>query len=343
MVYINGKFLRQEMTGVQRFALEISKSLIRNFDNYKIIVPEGTKVNPMDYPQDKIVYHGKGNLNLWEQFHLLGFLKGMNNPLLLTFTGLGPLFYKNKITTVHDLSFLEHPEWFSRKYALAYKLLTPISLRNSLKTITVSEYSKSIIIKNLKKQEAEIEVIPNAVNTCTCEQNINKQKIILAVGSLDPRKNLERLISAFSRWDNDEYQLVIVGGQQKSFSKMNFATNNRVKFMGYVSEQDLHNYYSKSEIFIYPSLYEGFGIPPLEAMAHGTPVIVSRCTSLPDVCRDAAFYIDPYSEESILEGLESLVNSQSLRDDLIKKGYKNIKRFSWRLSAQKLNEIVSKI
>jgi len=344
MIYINGKFINQKITGVQRFANEISKLLISNFGNYKIIIPKNIKINMTDYPFEKVEYFGHGNLNHWEQIQLPLFLKMNNSPLLLTFTGLGPIFYKNKIITIHDLSFWEHPEWFSKKYAFAYRFFTPISLKNSIKLFTVSEYSKQTITKELKCTRSDIEVIYNAVNEYICEdRNIKKVKYILAVGSIDPRKNLDRLISSFQKWNNHDYELIIIGGHQKSFPKINLSTKANVKFLGYVSEELLHKYYSESEIFIYPSLYEGFGIPPLEAMAHGTPVIASNITSLPEACGEAALYIDPYSEESIINAFELLSKNSRLQKELIIKGFENLKRFSWSKSALKINEIIKNL
>jgi len=341
MIYINGRFLSQSITGVQRFAKELTIELLNKSNNYKLLALPGTKLVP-PFNRDNTISMGPSNSYLWEQVYLPYFLKKQNNPLLLNFTGLGPVFYENKIITIHDLSFWEHPEWFSKKYYWFYRIFTPISVRNSKKTITVSEYSKKRIIENLHKNEIDIEVVYNAVNYTNITVP-DKQKYILSVGSLDPRKNIERLINSFKKWDQSEFKLLIIGGRQNSFANLDLPADNRIRFLGYLSDDKLQQYYLNAEIFIFPSLYEGFGIPPLEAMACGTPVIASNTTSIPEACGDAAYYIDPYSEESMVAALDLLANNENLRSELVQKGIKNIKRFSWATSANKINEVATKL
>lgn len=342
MIYINGRFLKQQVTGVQRFAIELSSLLIRD-SRYKIIAPKKTKlIEPFN--TENTILIGPENLNAWEQFFLPLFLIKKNNPLLVNFTGLGPVFYKNKIVTIHDLSFMENPKWFSKKYAFIYKILTPISANNSRLVLTVSNHSKIVISNKLKINNSKIEVIYNAVNTTLLKESIIKKKrYVLAVGTLDPRKNIERLINAFIKWNNNDYKLIIIGGNQKQFNKTNYSINKNIKILGYVSENDLSEFYQSAEMFIYPSLYEGFGIPPLEAMIHGIPVIASSTTSLPEVCGEAAFYINPYSEESIINAFKILSKNKNLQNELILKGFVNLKRFSWEKSAQKVIEITQRI
>lgn len=343
-IYINGKFLKQRITGVQRFAYEITKILLKNFKNYYIVVPKNCHFDKIEFPKEQIIFIGSGNINYWEQVCLPYFLKEQKNPLLLCLTGLGPFFYKNKILTIHDLSFWEHPDWFSYKYFIPYRLLTPISAKYSLKILTVSNFSKKVIVEKLKKKDYEIDVVYNGVNNCKCFiKSQEKKKYILSVGSVEPRKNIERLIRSFVKWNNSEYQLLIIGGNHKSFRKVNAIASDNIKFLGYVSEEALHAYYSEAELFVYPSLYEGFGIPPLEAMIHGTPVITSNTTSLPEVCSDSVIYVDPKSEDSFINAFEQLAKNKKLQNELILKGFENVKRFSWHKSALKVNQIINKI
>lgn len=341
MIYINGRFLSQSITGVQRFAKELTVELLNKSDDYKLLALPGTKLVP-PFNQDNTIIIGPANSQIWEQVYLPYFLNKQNNPLLINFTGLGPVFYENKILTIHDLSFWEHPEWFSKKYYWFYRIFTPISVRNSKKIITVSEYSKNRITKYLHQNETDIEVVYNAVNYDTIVVH-DKQKYILSVGSLDPRKNIERLINSFKKWNHPDYELLIIGGRQNSFANLNLSSDNKIKFLGYLSDDELHQYYLNAEIFIFPSLHEGFGIPPLEAMACGTPVIASNTTSIPEACGDAAYYIDPNSEESMVAALDVLANNENLRSELIRKGFRNIKRFSWAESAIKINDVAKKL
>ncbi len=341
MYFINGRFLAQQTTGVQRFATEITLHLLKTSRSYKVIVPTGTNIS-IGFPKDQLIEAGPTNPYFWEQFFLPKYLKKLNSPLLLNFTGLGPVFYKNKIITIHDLSFWEHPEWFSSRYYWFYRLLTPVSVRNSQKILTVSECSKNIISKLLNIRKEKIEVIYNAVNSYQ-KKGYPKSKFILTVGSIDPRKNINRLIKAFHKWDNPDFKLILVGGKQQSFQRSNIQSSEKVILTGYISDTELFEYYERAEIFIYPSLYEGFGIPALEAMSVGTPVIASDIPVLKESCGEAAYYIDPYSEDSIANALDRLSKDDVLKKHLSSKGLENIQKFSWVASSKKINQAVEEL
>lgn len=341
MIYINGRFLSQAITGVQRYAKELSIELLKKDNSYKLIAPKGTLLVP-PFNSSNTITVGPQNPHIWEQIFLPVFLKRNNNPLIINFTGLGPIFYKNKIITIHDLSFWEHPEWFSKKYYWFYRIFTPFSANKSKVILTVSLYSKQKIAELLKIASEDIYVIYSAA--AHSEKNKReKEKIILTVGSIDPRKNLLRLIQAFKCWDNPSYQLVIIGGKPNSLAKQSFTTDEKISFTGYLSEQELQDYYDIAEMFIYPSLYEGFGLPPIEAMHHDIPVISSNQTSLPEICSNAVLYIDPYSIESIINAFEILSGNRTLQQELVQKGNENIKRFSFKVSALKVDEIAKYI
>jgi Glycosyltransferase len=342
MIYINGKYLAQSITGVQRFAREITAELIKRNDNFTVIAPSGTKLcHP--FCSNNTVLAGPANPLLWEQYFLPSFLKKVKNPLLINFTGLGPVFYKNKVITIHDLSFWEHPEWFSKQYYLFYRILTPISARNSRNIITVSETSKHKIIDKLKVVAGQVAVVYNAANKRN-PTGLSKTKSIIAVGSMDPRKNLNRLIKSFIKWNNSDYELFLIGGKQDSFQQdKEFPFSNQIKFLGYIPDKELFEYYERAEFFIYPTLYEGFGIPPLEAMSVGTPVIASDIPSLRESCGDSALLVDPYSEESIIHAIDALSKDETMRRKLVQKGYDNLQRFSWELSADKIVHLIKEL
>jgi glycosyltransferase involved in cell wall biosynthesis len=145
-----------------------------------------------------------------------------------------------------------------------------------------------------------------------------------------------------------DYKLVLVGGYNKNvFAKTNLfeLSKNRddIVFTGYLSDEKLVEYYNKASLFVFPSFFEGFGIPPLEAMACGCPCVVSNVASLPEVCGDSAYYVNPYDIEDIARGIETVLSDEKLREDLIKKGFENIKRFSWEESAKKIVQIIREI
>jgi glycosyltransferase involved in cell wall biosynthesis len=332
------------MTGVQRFSYNLTLELINNFAEYRLIIPQNSAIFNLKVSKEKIIKCGKKDGFFWEQIELPFFLKKNGNPLLISFSGLGPINYKNKISTIHDLSFIDNPKWFKLSYYILYRIFTPIIIRQSKKILTVSNFSKDEIISKFYYAKNKTEVIYNAVHSKLQDFSLTeKKKIILSVGSLDPRKNLRVLVDSFLKWNNYEYRLYILGGGNKSFSKLNLPKHERVIYLGYVKDDELEKYYLKSEIFIYPSLYEGFGLPPIEAMSYGIPVIVSDRTSLPEVCADAAYYINPSSTSSIIKALNDLVTNKELQRDLVNRGFKNLDRFSWVKSAKIVDEIVKKL
>jgi glycosyltransferase involved in cell wall biosynthesis len=342
MIVINARFLTQKTTGVQRYAIEICKCLPKSIKGEEIIfvAPKGELITREELNTLKIEQFGDFKGHLWEQINLVSFLKKNDNPILLNFGGIGPIYYKNKITYIHDLAFKYYPETFSYFFQKAYNLFVPISAKKSLKVITVSNYVKKDIENSFNIKD--IEVVYCAQSNHFENLNLKREKIILAVSSLDPRKNFNRIINAYQQLDTD-YKLYFVGAKSKSFSEINVnkeSSNENIIFTGYLNDNDLIKLYNRASIFIYASLFEGFGMPPLEAQACGCPCLVSNKTSLPEVYLDSVEYCEPTSIESIKNKLELLINNKEKRDDLVKKGYKNIARFSWEMSAKKLISII---
>lgn len=351
-VYINGRFLFHKMDGIGRFSLEICKQLKKLNLDFKIVIPKG-----LEYENEEgfeIVEFGVLKSHFWEQIDLLRFLKRSENPLLLNLSGLGPLFYKNQIMTIHDLSFYENKKWFSKAYTFFYSTVTPILAKNVLKILTVSNFSKSEIIKYLKIDERKIEIIYNAVANDVEKRFDNRiispivnvileQKYILAVSSIDPRKNLQLLIDSFLELELEDCKLVLVGKTSSHFNIKLHSDSKNVLFTGFVSDSDLSTLYKKCEFFIYPSLYEGFGIPPLEAMKNGCAVVVSEIPSLKEVCSTAVLYIDPYDMDSIKNGILKIINDSGLRGDLKSKGVKRSEYFRWDVSGKKVYNLINEI
>lgn len=343
MLYINGRFLTQPLTGVNRFAYELTCALIQQGVDIIVVCPPKELISDYDISQFTIIKFGFGTSHVWEQFSLPFFFVGKGDYLLLNFTGAGPIAISNKIITIHDLAFLENPSWYSRSYVILYKFLTPLSAKTSKRILTVSEFSKKEITNKLGINSEKIEVIYNAATKCESENksilsNV-PERFLLAVSSIDPRKNFERLVRVFSHLC--DYNLVVVGSGYRSFSGVNIKTDSKnIFFLGRVSDAELTSLYKKAMAFIYPSLYEGFGIPPIEAMSYGCPVVVSDIDVLHEVCGEAALYIDQLDEIDIKNKVEEICNNPSLRDDLRGKGYKNINRFSWESSANKLQQLL---
>ena len=343
-IYINGRFLLSPQTGVERFAYEICKALIAIGANFTIICPKNGQINKA-YNTDlfHIIRFGIGRSHVWEQLILPLYFIGKTNYTIISFTGLGSILIPNKIMTIHDLSFLESPKWFSKAYYYYYKVMTPMAVRTSKKIITVSNFSKSEITRFYDfVPSKKISVVYNAISQNFFQKNktIDKQAYFLAVSSMDPRKNFTRLVHVFENMK--DYNLLIVGGKNRVYGNLDNNTNNKnIKFLGRVSDEELINLYTNAEAFIYPSLYEGFGIPPLEAMALGCPVLASDIPVLHEVCKEAALYFNPLDEKDIQSCIEAFHHTNdSVKTDLIKKGYNNIKRFSWIESAKEIIKLV---
>ncbi|TDN55095.1 glycosyltransferase involved in cell wall biosynthesis [Buttiauxella sp. JUb87] len=348
MIYINARFLTQKKTGVQQFAINLCRALNKLRDDIIYVMPNvvidqslGDEFNPM-----KI---GKYSGHFWEQFELPIFLKGQGSPLLVCLSGLAPIFYANSIFTIHDMSLYHNPKWFKRSYRFIYKSNYLLTSKRAKKIITVSEFSKKEIIKYLKCDEGFISVIYNSIDSGAIysppldEQHKFIGEYFLTVGSIEPRKNLDFLIKTFLDLDLPDCKLIIVGGKGNAFSDVNINIDSeKVIFTGYISEEKLFNLYRNAKYFIYPSVYEGFGLPPLEAMGFGCPVLVSNMASMPEVCADSALYFDPFDEVSLRNLLSRAYKTSDgdLRAELICHGYERIKAFNVENEVRKFNSLI---
>ncbi|WJJ97096.1 glycosyltransferase family 4 protein [Algibacter luteus] len=346
MIVINARFLTQRLTGVQRVAFEICNRIQNQIGNKKVIfvAPNDEILNHLD-GDFNIVFTGKLKGQLWEQIDLPLYLKKNGNPLLINFVGIGPVFYKNKLIFLYDLAFKHHPEWFSFAFQKSYNLLIPKSIKNSRRIVTDSNYVKSDIIETYKISENKIDVIYPAPSLQFVNKGLKKEKIILTVSSIDPRKNLKRIIKAFNGIDSD-YKLKIVGAKNKTFSNIGIddkQLNENIIFTGYLTDEELIDAYNTAEIFIYASVFEGFGIPPLEAQACGSACIVSNATSLPEVYEQSVEYFDPYSVESMRNKIEEVINNKNKIEQLKKLGLENSKRFSWDTATTELESIIKEL
>ena len=250
---------------------------------------------------------------------------------------------KKHIVTIHDASSLVGPQWFSKKFKSFYKIFLPVLGKRALKVITNSNFSKSELIKYGVASQDKIRVIPGGVSPRFQSSNENsKNKIIkgpyvLSMGFGNPRKNISMLIQAWGEIPQKAKggrKLVILGKSDKVFSKENLKQfPHDVLLFGYAREESLPILYAGADAFVYPSLYEGFGFPPLEAMASGIPVLVSRIGSLVEICKDAALYCDPSDYKDISNQIVCILKNESLREELIKKGLEHLKGFTWKKAA----------
>ncbi len=279
-------------------------------------------------------------------------------PNLIPITGIKA---SKTVTTVHDFSFYIHPEWHPQERLDYFDKYFFTNVKQSDWIITGSEFSKKEIIKYLKFTKENITVIHHGVDHNMYKiyddniLNITKDKLelsdnfLLFVGSIEPRKNLLHLIKAYKLLDEkikEKFPLILVGfkGWENDEIMIEIRKEQEnIKYLGYLTDKELAYVYNLATVFIYPSLYEGFGIPPLEAMACGTAVISSNAASLPEVCADSALYIDPLNIEDIKDKLQMLLLDELLQEDMIKKGLHRVKQFTWEKSTQKHIEVFEKV
>lgn len=347
MTYVNARFLTQPITGVQRYSFEISLQLRKLMPEIKFVAPHNI-IQHEAAEELGVERMGKRNGHAWEQLDLPVYLRSKGSPLLVNLANTAPLLYGNKISTLHDIAFVRYPGNFSWKFRLAYQLATPRIIKTSKKTITVSEFSKQEICAVYKMPPGRVVVVPNAVSGAFHrQQGAASEPYLLAVSSLNQQKNFHGLIDAFGLLKKTSHKLYIVGALNKNFADPELVkkieSDSRIKLLGRVTDEQLVSLYSGAAAFIYPSFYEGFGLPPLEAQACGCPVICSNAASLPEVCGDSALYFLPHKISEMAEKIDFLLSQHDIAEELIVKGYKNIQRFSWAESARKLFDIIKEV
>ena len=344
-IYINGRFLTRPMTGVERYAYMICKALAEMRTDFTIICPKSPVLSCYDVRNLPIIHYGFGQSHLWEQCVLPFFFIGKKDYMFFSFTGLGSILIRNKIMAIHDLSFLKNPKWFSKGYYWYYRIMTPWAVKTSKHIITVSEFSKKEILRLYPFiKEENISIAYNAVDekifNSLPQSPVPAHPFALTVSSLDPRKNFANLIEAFK--GIEDCSLYIVGSHNPIFKQEGSmkAPTDTIRFLGRVSDEELVRLYNQATCFIFPSIYEGFGLPTIEAMKCGCPVLVSDIPVLREVCGEAAIYFDPYHIEEIRNTIKQfLKKNEALQSTIIEKGFENVKRFSWEKTAKAIIQL----
>ena len=279
------------------------------------------------------------------------------------FSGIPKVGFSKMTVTMYDLAFMKYPEHRGKKLSNYYFKRTKQAIAKTKKIIVPSLSTKKDLIEYFKVPPSKIVVIPLGVgkifrvirNSNEIKQHLRKYKIksdfILSVCTLEPRKNLPRLVQAYTLLPHQlqqKYQLVLVGGEGWNNQELvkiihDLNLKEKVALPGYVPEEDLPYFYNQAKVFVYPSLYEGFGLPVLEALSCGAPVITSNVSSMPEVAGKAAILINPYKEEEIASALRKVLASEKLQESLSRKGIVQAKKFSWRRTAEETLKVFQKV
>jgi len=321
--------------------------------------PLETLPQETDYFKYQVI---KGNF-LWSQLFLplnLYFLNKID--VFFSPAHYAPRFCPSSlVVTIHDLSYFYYPEEFLKKDLYQLKNWTKYSIEKAKKVIAVSKTTKKDLMKWYNIPDEKIQVIYNGFEKNASKLKIENLKLIknlklktenylLFVGTLQPRKNLLILIDAFGKFvkTNKDFKLVITGKKgwlyEQIFQKVkDLKLEKKIIFTDHVSDQELTWLYQNAFCLVMPSLYEGFGIPLLEAMSNSCPVVSSFSSSLPEVGGDACLYFDPQNSADLVDKINQLMKDDQLRNDLIQKGKERVKLFSWRKSAEETLKVIKSV
>lgn len=352
-------------TGTENYSYQLLKHLAKiDTENSYIVYVRSHNVIPVRETQPESIIWPKNFQfkviplpRLWTQLGLA--LRTFLDPIGILFVPAHtfPLIHKpglKIVMTIHDLGAEYLPAMHQLKQKLYLDFITKYQLKSATKLIAVSKSTKKDLIKRTQIPEKNIEVIYEGINrdqfkpvkndsliNTLNKYDLAKRKYFLFVGTIQPRKNLKRLIEAFKvlTLDSGDLQLVLVGSKGWQSDEIyelpsKLGIKPRVKFLGHIKDQELVALYSGAVALLYPSLYEGFGLPILEAMNCGCPVITSNISSMPEIVGNAALLVNPESTEDLADQAHSLIIDDDLRNTLIQKGYNQAKKFNWEKCAK---------
>ena len=348
-VFINGRFTAQPMSGVQRFATEIVRQLDADAPpsiRFELLVPPNAR-RTLHLKRIKTRQVGEFTGIAWENRDLPS---AAYRGLLVNLGNSGPLLHRRQLVTIHDASVYRIPENFSRAFRLWYKLSLPVLARRSLRVLTVSQFSRGELASCLRVPQERFEVLYNGVDHMRAVRSepevlarlgVDPRRYVLCIGSQIRNKNHAAVLAAMRGLAGAPLTLVCVGSANRAiFSGGDCAASANIIGAGTVTDSELKALYENALCFVFPSLYEGFGIPPVEAMAAGCPVIVSDAAAMPEVCADAALYCDPHAPDTLREHIEALRADAGLRESLIARGLARAAEFTWARSTRTLLDLV---
>ena len=347
-VVINGRFLGQSFSGVQRFAFNVVRALdallkesptAMRGRRFRILSPRGIR----DPGFQTIEHHAVGQLRgqAWEQFELPWHARGA---LLVNLGNTAPLATRGQVVTIHDVASWVIPNSFTPGFRLWYRFLIPRVAHRASTILTVSQFSAAEIVKFLGVPSARLRVIYNSAEHVleqVPEPDILKRaggggRIVLSVGNRAPHKNSGVVLQAEQLLLDRNYTFVHAGDELTHIFSALDASSDTPHALGRVTDGELRALYEAADCFVFPSIYEGFGMPPLEAMLCGCAVVASSAASMPEICGDAALYFDPLDPVGLANQIARIMDDDVLRDTLAERGRARAREFSWKRSARAL-------
>jgi glycosyltransferase involved in cell wall biosynthesis len=346
-VVFNGRFLAQVHTGVQRYAAEtllaldallLARPELSARWQFELAVPDGSR--PLPLRCIRSVHVPGGGNHWWEQWPLLRFCRGA---FLVNFNYSGPLLKRRQLITVHDATVRAMPQAFSRSYRWVHNAMVTVLGRTADSVMTVSEFSRAELGRWFGLRRADIVVgreggehaaRPADDAAVLRQHGLESGRYILGVGSVKPNKNFGVLGRAMRLLPDYPLPVAIAGAKDIGIFRDASARPDGFRFLGFVCDDDLAALYRHAAWFVLPSLYEGFGLPAVEAMANACPVLAARAASIPEVCGDAALYFDPQDAASLADVLRTVSQQPELRQRLVEAGRERLARYHWRANAQ---------
>ncbi len=357
LVLING-LQAGNLSGTGRYTMELVRrlpALTEDFD-FAVLWPQELPL-PQEDDLQRMVFLRQDTGNPLKRFYLdqMGIRRAqtrlMANIVHYTASVGNLISLHNPVLTVHDLSFCRHPEWFRLGRAAYYRFAVAASVRQAKRVVADSRATARDLTEFLGVAEDRIDVIPLGVDDAFQAAPLEAkaaarakyhlpEAFFLYVGTLEPRKNLVRLINAWSRVAGECPQSLVIAGRSGwkvgpiRKAAASSALSERIHFCGFVAPEDLPAVISCADAFVWPSLWEGFGLPPLEAMACGVPVLTSNTSSIPEAVGDAALLVDPWDVDAIADGLTQIGLNTGLRERLVTAGPVQARQYTWRRTAE---------
>lgn len=356
-IFVNGRFITRQLTGVDRVAIELVQALARDskVSSVAVIHPKSNHLH-VDFISNldprskrKITFSEYGRLqgHLWEQLELPFFSP---KEILFSFCSTGPAFRQTHAVLIHDTQVWDARESYTFLFRLLYKLLLPLIGHRAKYVFTGSHYSSDRLEILSVVPKAKLKVVYHGSNHILKSQadesilkklNVSEKPFFLAINGMAPHKNINRLIEVYRDQKNELPELIVVGASNiRVFATTNSCLPSNVRFVGRVSDAELRALYEAALALLFPSLTEGFGLPPIEAMRCGCPVIASTSGAVPEICGSAALYVDPDDTRGWISAMILIKNDAMLRNKVIQDGLEQSETFCWDKAAK---EVLSSI